>query len=535
MSDTHTALIIDDEPDIRELIAMSLDRIGLDTHTAANLDEARHLLERYQFDVCLTDMKLPDGDGIEFVKYLQQIQPTLPVAVITAHGNMGAAVEAMKNGAFDFVSKPVDIGLLRNLVTQAIRSNTPPEKNETDYPVSTSGQKSEPAAEFTRDSCPEAAKVNNPQLTDADNALLQDTARERIRQVKPSNTNSAQGASSLARLSGQHTDSVNSFEHIGKEKLVGRSQPMQELRKMISKVARTNAPVWITGESGTGKELIARLVHENGPRADAPFIAINCGAIPSELMESEMFGHRKGSFTGAHDHHDGLFRRADGGTLFLDEVAELPLHMQVKLLRTIQERSIRPVGSSDEVSVNVRLLSASHKDLGKEVDEGHFRHDLYYRLNVICIRSPSLRQRSEDIVEIARYILRSITALEKLNKPAVLTPEAEDLLSTYSFPGNVRELENILERAVALCDNAEIRVGDLNISTNLPDASQPTSDSRAPDERKIIIDMLLQTRWNRKMAAERLGMTYRQLRYRIQQYRIDEDESGDSPPLDKAS
>ena len=342
-----TALIIDDEPDIRELIVMTLGRIGLDTHAAANLDEARHLLEAYDFDVCLTDMRLPDGSGVDFVKYLQSAHPALPVAVITAHGNMQAAVEAMKNGAFDFVSKPVDIKLLRQLVLQAVQTANGEAANAGVAPA-----------------------------------------------VPGSGTSGRQrcsGDTTLSALAGHRRHTPNTVEPthttelIGGERLIGNSAPMQELRRLIAKVARSNAPVWITGESGTGKELVARLIHENSARANRPFTAINCGAIPSELMESELFGHRKGSFTGATTDRDGLFRQADGGTLFLDEVAELPLHMQVKLLRVVQERTIRPVGSDRELPVNVRLLSASHSNLADAVANGEFRHDLYYRLNVISL------------------------------------------------------------------------------------------------------------------------------------------------------
>ncbi len=494
---THTALIIDDEADIRELIAMSLDRIGLNTYTAANLAEARNLLEAYSFDVCLTDMRLPDGNGVDFVKHVLAVQPNLPVAVITAHGNMNAAVDAMKNGAFDFVSKPVDIKLLRRLVTQAIKAH--------DDTVAVTPNTDQ-------------SQLATPEHPDDENSSPAEACR--------GNT------SSLERLSGRQTGPVDISETIGAGRLIGRSEPMQALRKMISKVARTNAPVWITGESGTGKELIARLVHENGPRSDAPFVAINCGAIPSELMESEMFGHRKGSFTGAHSDHDGLFKRAEGGTLFLDEVAELPLNMQVKLLRAIQERSIRPVGSSDEVTTDVRILSASHKDLAAEVEAGRFRHDLYYRLNVICIQSPGLRHRASDVVEIARHILKVISRKEGMDNYASLSPAAEDALSGYAFPGNVRELENILERAVAMTENGLIEVEDLNIdaSGTLPtlSISQVSTGASSEDvsERQAILDMLDQTHWNRKLAAQRLGLTYRQLRYRIQLLGIDQQDTG---------
>lgn len=509
---THKALIIDDEADIRELIAMSLDRIGFDTHTAANLEEARHLLDAYDFDVCLTDMRLPDGNGVEFVKYLQDKKPRMPVAVITAHGNVDTAVVAMKNGAFDFVSKPIDINLLRQLVLQAVASGKLANDNQQTSVDSFESDDLKTATPLPLDSDTDA-------ITEGD-SLIKDL----------------HGDNSLESLSGRESNAKAKQIEVGSESLIGQSEPMRELRKMIAKVARTNAPVWITGESGTGKELIARLIHENGPRSEKPFIAVNCGAIPSELMESEMFGHRKGSFTGAHADHDGLFKRAEGGTLFLDEVAELPLSMQVKLLRVIQERSVRRVGDSDEISVDVRILSASHKDLSTEVKLGKFRHDLYYRLNVICVKSPSLRDRPTDIALIARHVLSNIQKHEPLSSCVTLSPDAEDALTRYSFPGNVRELENILERAIALADTASIKAEDLNLSettsmatANIYDLHSEMDNSISEhqlDERNRIEKALSQTRWNRKAAAEILGMSYRQLRYRLQQYGIDEKHTG---------
>lgn len=517
MSMTHTALIIDDEADIRELIALSLDRVGLDTHTAANLEEARHLLANYTFDVCLTDMRLPDGNGVEFVKHIQQVQPDLPVAVITAHGNMDAAVEAMKNGAFDFVSKPVDISLLRKLVMQAIQTN-----EKTDY----SGSK----LAANSDSNSSQHDKQNGQANDDGQHKHSDTHTHTLPHGSASTVQKE--LSSLVMLSGRKKPATPERSLTGDSKLIGTSEPMQALRRMIAKVARTNAPVWITGESGTGKELIARLIHENSPRSEAPFVAINCGAIPSELMESEMFGHLKGSFTGAHTDNIGLFKRAEGGTLFLDEVAELPLSMQVKLLRAIQERAIRPVGSSNEISTDVRILSASHKDLANEVDAGNFRHDLYYRLNVISIKSPSLRERASDVADIARFILLKIAFSEGNTKPAYLSPEAEDALQRYTFPGNVRELENILERAVAMSDDYSIAESDLNITTprEPSESIQLGNSSRATDtpisEQQLIEQTLVQTQWNRKAAARLLGMSYRQIRYRIQQYGIGEKNTG---------
>ncbi len=513
---THRALVIDDEADIRELVAMSLDRIGIDTHTAANLEEARHLLDTYEFDVCLTDMRLPDGNGVDFVKFLSHVKPNMPVAVITAHGNIDTAVVAMKNGAFDFLSKPIDINVLRQLVMQAIETgaakNSIPAKSDE----------------------PLAAANDGPHSTQAPTPIAgshQDNELLALDTQKTHTTNA-----SLETLSGRDTKATSTSDEVGAQSLIGHSEPMRELRSMIAKVARTNAPVWITGESGTGKELIARLIHENSARNSKPFIAVNCGAIPSELMESEMFGHRKGSFTGAHTDHDGLFKRAEGGTLFLDEVAELPLNMQVKLLRVIQERSVRRVGESEEVAIDVRILSASHKDLSTEVDSGRFRHDLYYRLNVICVKSPNLRSRASDIALIAKHILRNIQTNEPLTTSITLSREAEEALCNYAFPGNVRELENILERAIALVETSTIQVEDLNLSTthssnlsNIYDTPLPPVGSVKAThsaERENIENALMQTRWNRKAAAQMLGLSYRQLRYRLQQYGIDNNSTG---------
>lgn len=464
---THCALIIDDEADIRELIAISLQRIGLDTHTAANLAEAENLLSHYRFDVCLSDLRLPDGNGVEFVKQIHKVQPDLPVAVITAHGDMKAAVEAMKNGAYDFVSKPVDLRLLRGLVVQAIDSGS---------------------------------SAANDYLTD--------------RTTKFENM----AVECAASLSTSERTGTDGKELVGSEILIGQSPLMQDLKKMISKVAKSNAPVWITGESGTGKELIARLIHKNSARASAPFVAVNCGAIPPELMESEMFGHQKGSFTGAFTDSEGLFRSAHDGTLFLDEVAELPLSMQVKLLRAIQERAVKPVGSSSETNVNVRILSASHVNLADAVKQGTFRNDLYYRLNVICIESPPLRNRLEDIPILAEFIMTRSEPKDLAGANMVLSSDALDSLSKYDFPGNIRELENLLERACALCENDTITAVDLALDIDRTTAYHTGSNSKISlsDDDKHIIEILDKTRWNRREAARALGISYRQLRYRIQ-------------------
>ncbi len=499
---TATALIIDDEPDIRELIAMTLTRMGLDHHSAANLEEARHLLSVYEFDVCLTDMRLPDGNGVEFVRYIQSVNPKLPVAVITAHGNMEAAVEAMKNGAYDFVSKPVDITQLRQLVIQAVTLNS--------------------------DDAKKSASNDSRHQADSTSSFDGFNKHEAIAHL----------STNLHELSGRGTvpsDTANSKEllAINGKKLVGSSKPMRSLREMIAKVARTNAPVWITGESGTGKELIAKLIHDNSPRRNNAFVAINCGAIPSELMESELFGHLKGSFTGANADKAGLFQLADSGTLFLDEVAELPLHMQVKLLRAIQERSIRPVGGSSELPVDARILSASHKDLADEVDAARFRHDLYYRLNVISLHSPSLRDRSEDIPELCKSIMERLSVQANNNTVIKISDDALDAMANYHFPGNVRELENLLERSIALVDGDTITANDLQLhvqnktqqsTTKHSSVKQTKSGSQKDDETSRLIAALNKTRWNRKAAAEDLGLTYRQLRYRIQQLGIDENK-----------
>ena len=370
-------LIVDDEPDIRELLEITLGRMKLDTYSARDVGEALGLLKRETFDLCLTDMRLPDGTGLELVQHIQQRYPQIPVAMITAYGNIETAINALKAGAFDFLSKPVDLGRLRELVASALLLAAP--------------------------------------------------------------------GSTIDR------------------RLLGDSLPMRNLRKQIDKLARSQAPVYISGESGSGKELVARLIHERGPRANHPFVPVNCGAIPSELMESEFFGHRKGSFSGAIEDKPGLFQAAHGGTLFLDEVADLPLPMQVKLLRAIQEKAVRSVGGQQEEVVDVRILCATHKDLDAEVAAARFRQDLYYRLNVIELRVPPLRERRDDIEPLASHVLMRLAA--DTGQPAVkLHPHALDALKSYRFPGNVRELENMLERAHTLCENKQIEASDLRLA-----------------------------------------------------------------------
>lgn len=460
MTATHSALIVDDERDIRELLVLTLGRMGLRISTAANLSEARELLASTPFDLCLTDMRLPDGNGIELVAEITRDYPRTPVAMITAFGSMDLAVEALKAGAFDFVSKPVDINVLRGLVRHAL-------------------------------------ELNN-------------TAR-------PSTPPPPENAT----------------------RLLGNSTAMDELRATIAKVARSQAPVYILGESGVGKELVARTIHDQGARAAGAFIPVNCGAIPGELMESEFFGHKKGSFTGAHADKPGLFQAANGGTLFLDEVAELPLQMQVKLLRAIQEKSVRPVGASAEIPVDVRILSATHKDLATLVQDGRFRHDLYYRINVIELRVPPLRERRGDLPLLAGAILDRLARSQGL-PPPLLAPSALDALSAYSFPGNVRELENILERALALADGDSIGASDLRLPAPRTASPGPEAggDSEAVGgheeavvdidpaggalpsyieqmERAAIQKALEENRWNKTKTAAQLGITFRALRYKL--------------------
>jgi len=441
------ALIIDDEPDIRELLEITLARMDVDSIPAENLQDAYELLKDHQFDICLTDMRLPDGDGLDLVSYIQENNPQLPVAVITAHGNMESAIQALKSGAFDFLSKPVDLEVLRSLVRAAIKLKT----SETELVY----------------------------------------------------------------------------------ELVGNTSIIDATRKTISKLARSQAPVYISGETGTGKELVARMIHEQGARSAGKFVPVNCGAIPTELMESELFGHVKGSFTGAVFDKEGLFRTADGGSLFFDEVAELPLHMQVKLLRTIQEKTIRPVGSTDEIPVDVRILSATHQDLNTLVEEGNFRQDLFYRINVIEIHVPSLRERLEDIPLLVGHIISQIggkAGQGKIN----LSAGALRKLQSYPFPGNIRELENILERTFALVESDVIVAEDLHLN-EVPrkiehekseyESSKINSDSlehKLDDvERKTILDVLQKTRWNRTAAAKKLGLTLRALRYRLEKFGLD--------------
>ena len=455
----QSVLIVDDEPDIRELLDITVSRMGLKTHSAATLKDAKDIVARMQPDLCLTDMRLPDGNGISLVQYIQQEFPHIPVAMITAHGSVETAISALKAGAFDFISKPVELENLRRLISSALQLR-------------------------------------------ADTSHAQDAMDEG---------------------------------------LIGDAAAIQTLRQQVSKLARSQAPVHIHGESGSGKEVVARLIHNNGPRSTGAFVAVNCGAIPPELMESELFGHIKGSFTGASQDKIGLFQAASGGTLFLDEVADLPLAMQVKLLRAIQEKTVRPVGASEEQRTDIRLLSATHRDLAGEVEGGRFRQDLYYRINVIDVKVPSLRDRLEDIPALTKNILTRM-GTEHGAVDSRLDVSAVNALNNYAFPGNVRELENILERALALSDGDAISADDLQLPSVLHENPTPSNEEKCGHavkaqhkhdalgnlegylesiEKEIISEALEASRWNKTAAAKLLGISFRSLRYKQKKLGLD--------------
>ena len=460
-----TVLVVDDEPDILQLLEITLSRMQLTTLKASSLAEAKASLKNQTPDLCLTDMKLPDGNGLTLIEHMQNHFPDVPVAMITAHGSVESAIEALKLGAFDFVTKPLALEKLRELVAHALKT-------------------------------------------------------------------------------------AQSSADVSEDILVGTTKVMEKLRVQIRKVARSQAPVHIHGESGTGKEVVARLIHQTGPRHDQPFIAVNCGAIPPDLVESELFGHKKGAFTGATADKSGLFLAANGGTLLLDEIADLPLPMQVKLLRVIQEKSVRPVGSETEIPIDVRLLSATHKTLAQEVQERQFRDDLYYRINVIGLQVPSLRERLDDIPVLSAHILKKIAEDQGI-PPRGLTDSALAHLMSHAFPGNIRELENVLARASALTENSDIDIEDLIqqedfsavqhvIQKEGRDFSNAESGSaKAPatlleevngdletylagQERQILTEALTTHRWNRTSAARSLGISFRSLRYRLKKLGLED-------------
>ncbi len=454
----YSVLVIDDEPDIRQLICMTLSRMDMECYQAGNVSEALRLLPERAYHFCLTDMKLPDGNGMEIIQLCHARYPDMPVAMITAYGSMDMAVNALKAGAFDVVAKPLDISRLRELSQQALKLTKVP----------------------------------------------------------------------------LHLESLPSSDA-----LLGRSASMMELKEKIQKVARTQAPVFIFGESGTGKELVARLIHHQSSRAEEPFIAVNCGAIPKDLMESEFFGHKKGAFTGAGSDKDGFFKAAEGGTLFLDEVAELPLDMQAKLLRAIQEKAIRAVGSEHEENINIRILSASHKNLEEMVEAETFRQDLFFRLNVIQIDVPRLSQRPDDIPTLVKHFIRKYS--EEWGMPATsVSDSAMQALLAYGYPGNVRELENILQRAVTMAESDQIELADLDLKQAISQPGDDQTDSGAlypPEderietnnlegyleniERRAITQALDATRCNKTAAAEKLGISFRALRYRCKKLDIE--------------
>ena len=456
MADSEKILVIDDEPDIRELLEITLMRMGLESCSAQDVHSAISAIKAQKVNLILTDMRLPDGNGLDIVRYVNEFQPDTPIAVITAHGNMDLAIESMKSGAFDFVSKPIDVHKLRNLINQALK------------------------------------------------------VKEKALEAK-SRSNTTETTVTM-----------------------GESEPMKELSRKIRKLAVSQAPVFIQGESGTGKELAARQIHTLGPRSDGPFIPVNCGAIPSELMESEFFGHKKGSFTGATEDKLGFFQTASNGTLFLDEVADLPLPMQVKLLRAIQEKKVRPIGSQKEIDVDVRILSATHKNLEAMVNDSEFRQDLFYRINVISLNIPPLRERYEDIPLLCQSILERVATNYEL-PPAKLDTKARKALEVYRFPGNVRELENILERAFAMCEDDVITETDLNLNDSQNSTVKPLSSTNLHEkpegvsleeylmdiERNVVEQALEETRWNRTAAAKKLGITFRALRYRLKKLGLD--------------
>ena len=515
---SQLALVIDDEPDIRNLIALSLDRIGLTTHTAANFTDAKTLIDTYNFDVCLTDMCLPDGDGVAFVKYLQKTKPDIPIAVITAHGNINSAVEAMKNGAFDFVSKPVDINLLRKLVTQAISAKTLPSKDADtgiDSIAANINEETEIVSVAT-------AKIKKQSLPKTSLETLVNSSTN-----YPSVANTKTNAISLKSLSGRSETVKKIATDSGASVLIGRSAVVLDLRSIIDKASKTNAPVYITGEPGAGKELIARLIHNSSPRSNEPFIAVRCRSIPAELMESEIFGHTKESIKGAHADHDGFFKRAQGGTIYLEDVDKITLTLQAKLLRTIQERITCSIGGIEE-PMDVRILSASSMDIITAVETGEFRNDLYYRLNLIGIKAPSLREHASDVPIIAQHILKRIQENYPSTRKKAFSPDGYEQLTKYDFPGNVDELENIIERAFTLSESDFIETADLNLPINCPtklglSGENGQASKIVINEVKLIKQALSNTRWNRKAAAIQLGITYRQLRYRLQRYGIDEE------------
>lgn len=511
-------LVVDDEPDLRTLYELTLMREGYELETAGSVKEALACLQRRVYSAVITDMRLPDGSGLDLLQWLESQGRPEKALVITAYGSAENAVEALKAGAYDYLTKPVDLRQFRQVVASALG------RQPQAMPVSS--DRTQPSKER-----PQPAKPASAAAPSAAPLLAAAPARALASPALP--------LAALARLA-------------------GKSAAIQELRTLIEKVSRSMAPVLLQGESGTGKELVARAIHDSGVRAPQRFVAVNCGAIPEALLEAEFFGYRKGAFTGANEDREGFFQAANGGTLFLDEIGDLPLAMQSKLLRSIQERSVRQVGAVVEVSVNVRILSATHKDLGAEVAAGRFRQDLFYRLNVIQLRVPPLRERIEDVPLIAERVLARIAGDAGVSPVPRLTPEALGQLTRYAFPGNVRELENLLHRALALAGGEWIDAADLGLPDSLLGDSQMGSldavadidlgraaapsnvgQGRVPEdlptdlavflddvERDILLRALTQYRFNRTAAGASLGLSLRQIRYRMARLGVSSDETG---------
>lgn len=507
-----SVLVIDDEPDLRTLYELTLLREGYDIETAGDVGEACALLRERTFSAVITDMRLPDGSGLDVLGFLESHARHEKAIVITAYGSAENAVEALKAGAYDYLTKPVDLKQFRAVVASALGRG------------------------------PTTAPSNLPSSLPAESGA---SAPRRAAAIEG-------GRADQHRVSASSAAAPRRPRSAALDRMAGRSAAMTQVRSLVEKVARSMAPVLVQGESGTGKELVARAIHEVSSRSAHPFIAVNCGAIPENLLEAEFFGYRRGAFTGANEDREGFFQAADGGTLFLDEIGELPLSMQSKLLRSVQERSVRPVGAVSELPANVRLLSATHKDLGAEVQAGRFRQDLFYRLNVIQIRVPPLRERLEDLASIGEQVLHRISRDAGVWPAPALTSQALQQLSLYPFPGNVRELENLLHRAVALSGGELIDVADLGLSLDALTDAPPSGFGGVADlsmgasqgaeatgalglpagaslpelpsnlevyldsiERGILLRALEQHRFNRTAAGASLGLSLRQMRYRM--------------------
>ena len=560
----HPVLVVDDEADIRDLMEMTLMKMGLRVDTAVGVEDAKDKLENSDYSLVLTDMRMPDGSGLEVVQHINRLSLDTPVAVITAFGNADQAVEALKEGAFDYLQKPITLSQLRSLVKSAVKVNEPeaaetkPTAPAAPYMPPPVPPRPQPVA-ATPARAPDAPKPVRKGISGGiDRPVTPPGAlsslRERFRSATPQTA-----AASDAQAPAHHENEVGGDADM--PRLLGMSPQMVEVRHLIRRLADSVVPVYISGESGSGKEQAARSIHELSPRADGPFIAVNCGAIPENLMESEFFGYKKGSFTGADQDRMGFFQHADGGTLFLDEVADLPLAMQVKLLRAIQEKAVRRIGDARETHVDVRIICATHKNLEALVESGAFRQDLYYRLNVVTLHMPPLREMREDLGGLIMRMLNKHS--NGIPGGYHLSPKAQEALLSYSYPGNFRELENILERAVALTAGSVIQIDDLQITAghgprpaDLDPAAAPAGETRAPRpepaaesealppmnfdamppfvpgqsqiqeyldllERSIIEQALNITRYNRTQAAKLLGISFRSMRYRMERLNIE--------------